>query len=201
MTAAQYPVTSAVAGGVSAAADFGISYGLNAKAASKAHDRSKNFATRHWQYEQIALKEAGINPGYIFAGKGGGPTGSAKMASQAHAAKGGGFAAAAEAAARIGLTQAQTEKTKAESIIIERNIPVATLQAQLAAWAIRQGKAFLGSATSAYDAGKMEAEARKKRGRQTKEFLRKTNFRESQMGRGGNSRLPPIHVPMGGPIP
>lgn len=45
----------------------GLSYGLNAQAASKAHDRSKNWATRHWLYEQIALREAKISPGYIFS--------------------------------------------------------------------------------------------------------------------------------------
>lgn len=45
----------------------GISYGFNAKAASTAHDRNKNMITRRWLYEQIALREAKINPGYIFA--------------------------------------------------------------------------------------------------------------------------------------
>lgn len=69
-----------------------ISHGLNAQAASKAHDRSKNMITRKWLYEQIALKEAGINPGYIFANaKGAAQGGSqrAQMASPAQMGKGG----------------------------------------------------------------------------------------------------------------
>lgn len=49
----------------------GLSYGLNAKAASKAHDRSKNWATRKYQYELIALQQAGINPAYMFSNQGG----------------------------------------------------------------------------------------------------------------------------------
>lgn len=62
----------------------GIGYGFNAMGASKSHDRSKNMATRHWLYEQIALKEAGINPGYIFASKGAAGQGGAYKAPQAH---------------------------------------------------------------------------------------------------------------------
>lgn len=65
---AQGVAASAALGGIFG----GINYGLNAASASKAHDRSKNMITRRWQYELIALREAGINPAYLFA-KGGGP--------------------------------------------------------------------------------------------------------------------------------
>lgn len=51
-------------------AGMGIQYGLNAAAASKAHDRQKNWATRKYLYELIALKEAGINPAYMFSNEG-----------------------------------------------------------------------------------------------------------------------------------
>lgn len=46
-----------------------IDYGLNAAAASKQHDRNKNWATRKYQYELIALEQAGIQPAYMFAGR------------------------------------------------------------------------------------------------------------------------------------
>lgn len=42
-------------------------YGLNKASTSKAHDRSKNWATRKYQYELIALQQAGINPAYMFS--------------------------------------------------------------------------------------------------------------------------------------
>lgn len=144
----------ATAGAVGGGADFGISAGINAITASKAHDRTKNFATRHWLYEQIALKEAGINPGYIFAGGAGGQSGSARSAMQAHAAKGPGLAQSASAGADLALKNAMTAKTaadqdkvEAETVIIEAEGPTAEAKEEFfqrfwsgARDALRQGK-------------------------------------------------------------
>ena len=62
--------TSAAA--AATAGGFGIggsllSYGLNRAEASRQHDRNKNYLTRKYQYELIALNEAGINPAYMFS--------------------------------------------------------------------------------------------------------------------------------------
>ena len=46
----------------------GISYGLNAKAASTAWDRQKNWATRSATYQRINLENAGYNPIMAIAG-------------------------------------------------------------------------------------------------------------------------------------
>lgn len=53
-----------------ALASAGLSAGINSANTSKAHDRSKNWATRKYLYELIALDQAGINPAYMFADKG-----------------------------------------------------------------------------------------------------------------------------------
>lgn len=96
-----------------------IGSGMNAMSASKAHDRQKNMMTRHWQYEQIALAEAGINPGYIFAGKGagqGGSGGKGATVQQQHPYPAGAsnqYLAGKENKAQVNLMQAQTDAQKA----------------------------------------------------------------------------------------
>ena len=49
-------------GAIGGLASGAFNYGLNTAAASKANDRSKNWATRHHLYERIALEAAGYNP-------------------------------------------------------------------------------------------------------------------------------------------
>lgn len=76
-------VASGASAGMNIAAPF-ISYGLNAAAASKAHDRSKNMITRMPDY----LRIAGINPMVAYGGKGGVPNAGVPMAAPAQMGQG-----------------------------------------------------------------------------------------------------------------
>lgn len=66
-------------------AEMGVSAGINAAAASKAHDRMKNMMTRGPTYQMIGLRDAGLNP-ILAATNGGKLGGSAASVAQAHAA-------------------------------------------------------------------------------------------------------------------
>lgn len=53
---------AASSGPLASLADMGISYGFNAMASSKAHDRQKNMMTRGPGYMMQGLRSAGLNP-------------------------------------------------------------------------------------------------------------------------------------------
>lgn len=98
-----------------------IDYGLNAAAASKANDRSKNWATRKYQYELIALEKAGINPAYMFSDRGASSAGRSQSAQQAHGTKtniapaSAGIQAAAMA--RLATSQANNQDAQAQQAL------------------------------------------------------------------------------------
>ena len=97
-----------------------IGYGLNAMAASKAHDRNKNMLTRRHQYERIALREADINEAYMFARPGGG-TPAPMRAPQAAGTPGGSSRFDPLTFLHARQVQAQTDKTKAETDLVKTN--------------------------------------------------------------------------------
>lgn len=90
---------------------MGMSGGINAAQASKSHDRSKNWATRKYLYELIALKEAGINPAYMFMNNSAAMGGAgAQKAAQAQ-----GTGAVAPNISALALVPAQIEQMKAQA--------------------------------------------------------------------------------------
>ncbi len=102
----------------------GISAGINAAAASKAHDRQKNMMTRGPTYMMQGLRDAGINP--ILAAGSAGLGGSAAKISQAHAARGSdSIMQGALAGSTIRLQEAGTAKALAERDIIAAGQPAA----------------------------------------------------------------------------
>ena len=129
-----------ISGGIDAGMT-GVSYGLNAKAASKAHDRSKNMMTRGPTYNMIGLKAAGLNP--ILAATGGALGGGA-MAKTPQAAPASTYTGGAknllQAAQRKLLTsqtqaaQALTMKTGHEAALAKANATLQDLRIPEAMW-------------------------------------------------------------------
>ncbi len=123
---------AAIGGGIGAAGGLlntAISAGINAAAASKAHDRQKNMMTRGPTYIMQGLRDAGINP--ILAAGSAGLGGSAAKVSQAHAARGTDSAMqGALAGSQIRLQDAATAKAIAEKDIIQSRQPFENWKAQ-----------------------------------------------------------------------
>ncbi len=129
-------VSAAAVAGIGAAGGIvggllntGVSAGINAAAASKAHDRQKNMMTRGPTYIMQGLRDAGINP--ILAAGSGGLGGSAAKISQAHAARGADTATqGALVGSQIRLQDAATAKAVAEKDIIVAGQPAANWNAK-----------------------------------------------------------------------
>lgn len=118
-------VAAAAAGGIiGGGVNSLISYGLNAMAASKAHDRSKNMMTRGYLYTQEGLEKAGLNRILAVGGgiSGGNLAGSAKMA---HAASSGSSRNAVLDALSASNLEANTAKQTAEGRIADADALVA----------------------------------------------------------------------------
>lgn len=133
LSAGQGAALGGAASAVGGLAGIGIQAGVNAAAASKANDRAKNWATRHWLYELTALKQAGINPGYIFAGKGGGQGGSAAgKVAQAHATSNPNLGNSAETAIRAAGAKSSIENTRANTALALKSVDQVNAQIELA---------------------------------------------------------------------
>ncbi len=107
-----------------------VTYGLNAMAASKAHDRSKNMMTRGYLYTQEGLEKAGLNRMLALGAQSLGGSAKAQMAHAASPGKGSNPVLDALSAQNL---EANTAKQSAEGRVAASNAVIADLNAKFRA--------------------------------------------------------------------